>query len=75
MFHLGALESLTNNHIKTISKKEYDIFCKRFIFLKLQGKSFAESFCEYFDMNNCFLKNLSDQTAQDHIEKLGYIRC
>jgi hypothetical protein len=74
MFHLGALESLTNNHLKTISKQEYNLFCKRFIFLKLQGKSFAEAFCEQFNMNSCFLRNLSDQTAQDHIEKLGYIK-
>lgn len=74
MFHLHALETLTNNINKTVSKKEYKLFCKKFVFYKLQGKSFAESFCEYFDMNSCFLKNLSDETAKDHIEKLGYIK-
>jgi hypothetical protein len=74
MFPFQALESLTTNSNKTISKKEYDLFCKNFVFYKLQGKSFSEMFCSNFGFNDTFLKNLSDETAKMHIEKLGYIK-
>lgn len=71
---LAALEQLTGNSDKKISKVEYDEFCREFIFDKIKGKSFAEAFCEKFEFNNTFLKGLSDTTAKDHIEKLGYIK-
>lgn len=71
---LAALEQLTGNSSKQISKRDYDSFCKEFVFDKLKGKTFGESFCEKFDFNNIFLKGLSDDTAKDHIEKLGYIK-
>ena len=71
---LTHLESLTGNSKKQISKIEYNEFCKNFIFQKLQGKSFAKAFCDYFDFNDTFLRNLSDDTAKYHIEKLGYIK-
>lgn len=71
---LGALEDLTANKEKQISKVEYDIFCKEFVFEKLKGKSFGSAFCEKFNFNNVFLRGLSDETAKSHIEKLGYIR-
>lgn len=70
---LGALEDLTTNKEKTINKSDYHIFCKEFIFEKLKGKSFGSAFCERFNFNNTFLKNLSDDTAKHHIETLGYI--
>jgi len=70
---LQALEQLTQNNTKQVSKYEYDLFCKEFVFDKLKGKSFGFSFCEKFNFNNIFLKGLSDDTAKDHIEKLGYI--
>jgi hypothetical protein len=71
---LSQLEELTGNKDKQISKTEYDIFCKEFVFDKLKGKKFGESFCEKFGFNSIFLKGLSDETAKDHIQKLGYIK-
>jgi hypothetical protein len=71
---LVGLEGLTNNSNKKVDRKEYELFCKNFIFDKLKGYGFAESFCKHFKFNDCFLKNLSDETAKDHIEKLGYIK-
>jgi hypothetical protein len=71
---LAGLEKLTNNPNKKVDREEYEIFCKNFIFLKLKGVSFAESFCKHFEFNDCFLKNLSDETAKFHIETLGYIK-
>ena len=71
---LAALEQLTGNSKKQISKQDYELFCKEFVFDKLKGKGFAESFCEKFEFNNVFLKGLSDATAKNHIETLGYIK-
>lgn len=73
MHVLGSLEDLTANREKTICRRDYNIFCREFIFEKIKGKSFGETFCEKFGFNNTFLRNLSDDTARYHIEKLGYI--
>ena len=59
---------------KTISKEDYEVFCKEFSFEKLKGKSYGEAFCERFGMDDYILKNLSDSNAKYHIEKLGYIK-
>jgi hypothetical protein len=69
-----ALEHLTTYTDKQISSTEYELFCKEFVFEKLQGVSFGEAFCKRFDFSDIFLKRLSDDTAKDHIEKLGYIK-
>lgn len=71
---LGTLETLTNNARKSVDQREYEIFCNEFIFDKIKGRTFGEAFCKKFGLNDTFLKNLSDQTAREHIEKLGYIK-
>jgi hypothetical protein len=71
---LPSLEQLTSIRTKPISKKQYQMFCREFVFEKLKGISFAESFCKKFKFNDTFLKNLSDDTAKYHIEMLGYIK-
>jgi hypothetical protein len=73
-FITSGLEQLTSNNSKQISKKQYEVFCKEFVFEKLKGIGFAESFCKKFKFNDTFLKNLSDETAKHHIEMLGYIK-
>lgn len=70
---LAALEQLTGNNKKKISKSDYEIFCKEFLFETLRGKTFGAAFCERFGFNDIFLKALSNETAKHHIEKLGYI--
>lgn len=71
---LRQLETLTNNAQKSVSKIDYDKFCNEFIFEKIKGKSFGEAFCERFNLNNIFLKDLSDDMAKYHIKVLGYIK-
>lgn len=71
--YVWALDSLTNNKNKKVSRSDYDYFCKEFVFEKIKGKSFGEAFCERFDFNSTFLRGLSDNFAKDHIETLGYI--
>lgn len=71
---LAAYKELTSNPTKQISRTDYDIFCKEFVFDKLKGKGFGEAFCEKFGFNNIFLKGFSDETVKYHIEILGYIK-
>lgn len=71
---LFSLESLTGNAKKSVSIKDYEMFCKEFIFEKIKGQSFGSAFCKRFSLNDTFLKNLDDETAKFHIEKLGYIK-
>lgn len=71
---LFALEQLTGNAKKSVDKEEYELFCKEFVFDKIKGKTFGFAFCEKFELNDTFLKNLSDDTAKYHIETLGYIK-
>lgn len=69
-----ALESITGNPSKCVSKKEYDKFCKEFVFEKLKGKRFGEAFTEKFGFNGLTLNTLSDEVAKYHIESLGYVK-
>lgn len=68
------LNSFSDEVPKTISKEDYEIFCKEFTFEKLKDKSFGEAFCEKFDIEDYFLSHFTDETAKYHIEKLGYIK-
>ena len=72
--YLVALEDLTQNKNKVISKHDYEKFLNEFLFNKLKGEAFGEAFCKRFGFNDVFLKGLSDNTAKHHIEKLGYIK-
>jgi len=71
---IAALESITGNPSKCVSKKEYEKFCKEFVFEKIKGKRFGEAFTEKFGFNGLTLNKLSDEVAKYHIECLGYIK-
>lgn len=70
----GSILDFNEHDSKTISKQDYEVFCKEFTFEKLKGKKYGEAFCERFELDDCILKNLSDTTAKFHIENLGYIK-
>lgn len=72
--HLSGLEDLTNNKNKVVSKKDYELFCKEYLFEQIKGYTFGAAFCKRFGFNDIFLKHLSNETAKKHIELLGYIR-
>lgn len=66
-------ECLTTNANKKISKEEYELFCKEFVFEKLKGKKFGEAFCDKFGYNNFMLRNFTDDTAKRTIKYMGYV--
>ena len=59
---------------KTVSKKDYTVFCDEFIFDSLRGLTFGQAFCERFDITDNMLSIISDDSAKFLIEKLGYIK-
>jgi hypothetical protein len=53
-----------------ISKKEFESFCKEFLFEQLKGDiNLGEAFCKKYDEPNYVLSILPDNSAIEHIRK------
>lgn len=78
IYVVNTLKQWTNSKnkepYKTVSKKDYDKFCKDYIFLKLKGVGFGKAFCEKFDIDHFIIASLPDESAKGFIEKHGYIK-
>ncbi len=65
-----------NQHLNTIDKKEFDAFCKEYIFDIIKGDSFGVSFCKRFGILDYLLlytyKNDYDKAVK-YIIKTGYL--
>lgn len=72
---LATIQAIENYKIssKKVLKKDYDLFCKEYLFDQVKGKPFGQSFCERFKITDPILSRISNDTARYHIEKLGYI--
>jgi len=57
-----------------ISKQDYDIFCKEYIFDQLKGKKFGKAFCERFDINDTLIKCLFDEDIAREMINENYIQ-
>ncbi len=58
----------------TISKQEFDNFCKEFLFEQIKGDiRLGEAFCKKYSETNFVLSILSDTRAIEHIKKF-YVR-
>lgn len=59
----------------TVTRKDYQSFCKEYIFNKLKDEKFGEAFCKKFGIKDRSLSILSSETfARELIESLGYIK-
>lgn len=58
-----------------ISRSDYEVFCKEYVFYKLKGDKFGSAFCKRFDISDRAISSLVDeQFTKDLIEVLGYIK-
>jgi len=58
----------------TISKQEFEDFCKEFLFEQIKGEcKLGEAFCKKYDEPNYVLSILPDHSAKSHIKKF-YVR-
>ena len=54
----------------SISKQEFDSFCKEFLFEQIKGDyKLGEAFCKKYDEPNYVLSILPDPSAKAHIKK------
>lgn len=65
----------SNRYLRSVSKKDYEIFCKEYIFDAIQGVPFGIAFCQKFNIIDMLLfhpyKEMSK--AQEYIKTSGYI--
>lgn len=57
-----------------ISKQEYQVFCKEYIFEQLKGKRFGRAFCERFDINDMVVNCLVDEDIARGMIEENYIQ-
>lgn len=58
----------------TVSRQDYETFCKEFIFNSLKDEHFGESFCKRFGISDLTISILKDEHfTKQLIESLGYI--
>jgi hypothetical protein len=57
-----------------ISKQDYAVFCKEYIFDQLQGKRFGRAFCERFDIQDMVIKCLFDEDIAREMIQENYIQ-
>ena len=73
-FNTDSLMSLSKTK-KTVSKEDYQIFCKEYIFNAIQGETFGNSFCKRFGISDNLLSRIKDiDEAKFLITNLGYIK-
>ena len=59
---------------KIVTKQDYELFCKEYVFMKLRDISFGKAFCERFDVDHFIISSLPDSSARGFIEKHGYVK-
>lgn len=58
-----------------VSKEDYEVFCKEFVFDKLRDTKFGVAFCKRFDIfDTALLLNRSDENTRQYIKDVGYIK-
>ena len=64
-----------SKNIKHVSKEDYEVFCKEFVFDKLRGTNFGVAFCKRFKIiDTALLLNRSDENTRQYIKDVGYIK-
>ena len=70
-----STDAFKDNDFTPISKEEYAIFCKEYIFEKLKEIRFGAAFRKRFGVRDRVLSMFSEQTdAMKHITYCGYVK-
>lgn len=57
-----------------ISKQDYEVFRKEYIFDQLKGKKFGRAFCEKFDVKDAVIRCLIDEDIARGMIEETYIK-
>jgi hypothetical protein len=75
MVNTLSRDAYKDNGFTPISKDEYEIFCKEYIFEKLKGISFGVAFQKRFGIKDRVLTMFSEQSVcMTHIEYCKYVK-
>jgi len=67
--------SFLDHRTKTqISRQEYKIFCKEYIFYKLKDIRFGSAFCERFRIDDTVIRCLIDEDIAREMIEENYIK-
>lgn len=67
---VGVLSRINQPQTKTISKQDYELFHKEYIFDQLKGLKYGKAFCERFQIDDPVISRLIDtDIAIDLIEE------
>ncbi len=58
---------------KKISKIEYELFCKEYLFYQLQDIRFGRAFCEKFDITDYVVRCLVDEDIAKEMIEDNYV--
>ena len=68
-------DAFKDTEFAPISKKDYEVFCKEYIFDKLRGDNFGTAFQKRFSCRDRVLSMFRDQKdVMTHIEYCGYVK-
>ena len=70
-----CITAYKDNDFKSVTKKEYNEFCKEYVFEKLKGINFGTAFQKRFGARDRILSMFSKQEdAMSHITYCGYVK-
>ena len=72
--HMALILTDSKKTTKFISKKEYNVFYKEYIFDKLKNILYGEAFCKKFNIRNPILSMMQDEKTARHWIETSYIK-
>ena len=70
----GVLGRINDAHPKTISKQDYELFRKEYIFDQLKGMRYGKAFCERFQIDDPVISRLIDTDLAEELIEVNYIK-
>ena len=71
---VGMLTRINHTDTKTISKFDYDVFQKEYVFDQLRDIKYGKSFCERFQINDPVVSRLIDEDLARELIEENYIK-
>jgi len=70
----GMLSKINHADNKTISKSDYELFRKEYVFDKLKGLNYGKAFCERFNIQDPVVSRLIDTDLAEELIESTYLK-
>lgn len=71
---VGILSGINQPQTKTISKQDYELFRKEYIFDQIKGLKYGKAFCERFQIDDPVISRLIDTDLAIEMIEENYIK-